>query len=152
MARIAGGFDHRGMDAGFHQFGLQRRMRIMAVGAIDGAHRIVVVGFLKRRLVGIMAGPAESGGRNSQQVGLIRTVRKVTPQAGFFFKRRVNYGLVELIAFMAAKTQIVSGRIEQMGLIRGMRVMAVNAFPAFQGCVGFLFIQPNLFGFVARHT
>jgi hypothetical protein len=73
-------------------------------------------------------------------------------QTCFFLQRRVNHDLVELVLLMAAKADRVAGGTQQMGLIRGMRVMAVNAFPAFQGRMDAFFVHPDLLGFVAGHA
>jgi hypothetical protein len=76
----------------------------------------------------------------------------MAPQARFFLKCRMHHGLVELSALMAAKAQIVTGRVKQMGLIRGMRIVTIDAFPALQGGMNPFFVYPDLFSLMTSHA
>ena len=69
----------------FEQFGLHRGVGVVAACAGRRFYRIIAMGPFKGGLLNIMAGPAQHYFRIFEQVRFIRTVCKVTSEAGLGF-------------------------------------------------------------------
>jgi hypothetical protein len=129
VARFAAFFRKRDMLVLVDQFGLVRRMGIVAVGAIRSAYDVSSVCRLRLLQAGVMAILAELSDRFHETIPLVGTVRQMAGRTLAVFNRLMNISFFDTLGHfgMAAQAKVLANCREHLGHRAAMRVMARRA-------------------------
>ena len=95
-------------------------------------HRIIAMGLFKGGFAAVMATEAKGSLRLNQEVFLVRTVGRVA-SCTTFLPHFMEYFLFIILFLMALIASFVTLCFQQVAGLRGMGIMALNAFPSLQG-------------------
>jgi len=109
VAFIAFSPGYRFMGAGFQEFGLLRRVRIMTAVAGRGLHRIIPMGGFESCLFNVMTGKTQRPFLGFKKIRLIRTVSEVTGGTGFSLQGFVDHFFFEGLLLMALVAKFPAG-------------------------------------------
>lgn len=121
----------------------------MATGAEGLLNRIIAMSLLKGGLCAVVAAKAKGRFRLHQKFFQIRAVGGVAGGAALLPDLMKHLLLVALF-LVALKTRLIPFCFQQSAELRGVRIMALNAFPSLQGGMDIGLVHPDLVFAVAR--